>query len=188
VNSIYNYSSISIDFLVRSSNPFDNTGFILHQIDQFKFELASLVLALVSIYIRYGSVFWFTNKSLSFFITFIGIISSVVQLSQVYSFIYIFFTLDKHELSPTKIQLHTTALLIRNKLTLLFLYLILSLLVYLSATPAYVFSFLKYKEEYLAEEVRFVRAFKHLKVINQVCIKRFFLLNNLVITLIYFVD
>ncbi len=74
--------------------------------------------------------------------------------------------IDKHELSPSTSQLQDTTVLIRNKLTLLFVYLILSLLVYLSATPAYVFSFLKYKEEYLAEESRFVRAFKNLKVDN----------------------
>lgn len=52
-------------------------------------------------------------------------------------------------------------LLIRNKLTLLFLYFTLSMLVILSATPAYVFTFLKYKERFLIEESLYVRTFKH---------------------------
>lgn len=50
--------------------------------------------------------------------------------------------------------------LIRNKITLLFLYFFLSALVYLSATPAYVFSFLKYKERFMIEESLFSRAFQ----------------------------
>ncbi len=54
--------------------------------------------------------------------------------------------------------LYELPLLIRNKLTLLFLFFTLSTLVLLSATPAYVFTFLKYKERFLIEESLYARA------------------------------
>lgn len=182
----------------ESATTFDNTGFILKQLDLYKFEIASFGLASISIYIRYGAVFWFTNKSLSFLLTFIGLIAAVEQLFQVYSFVYIYHMLNEHELYLLVKQLvkaldyqiptlttfssnnfpqtstmplstvdissltntYDLPLLIRNRLTLLFLYFTLSILVYLSATPAYVFSFLKYKERFLIEESLYIREFR----------------------------
>lgn len=172
-----------------ATTAFQNIGFLLKQCELFKFEILSYALACSSLYIRYGSVFWFTNKSLSFLVTFIGLLAAVEQLLQVYSFIYIFQLLNDEELYQLIINLDyrlsviqsktasvsviTTQIpispygstgpsnvLIRNKITLLFLYFFLSAFVYLSATPAYVFSFLKYKERFMIEESLFSRAFK----------------------------
>lgn len=171
-----------------------NTFYLLDQIFNYKFELISICLAYISIYIRYGSVFWFTNKCLSFLITFIGFIATIEQLFQLYSFVYIYNQLNLNEqvswakyylkenstsveqtnnsvtflpLQTDQSFLHTFAasfeftFLIRNKITLLFLYFTLSVLVYLSATPAYVFAFLKYKERFLIEESLFIRTIQH---------------------------
>ena len=164
-----------------------NTFFISEQISNYKFELISICLAFISIYIRYGSVFWFTNKPLSFLITFIGFIAAVEQLFQLYSFVYIYDQLNLNEQiqwanyfmsengsffrtpEPLPVSNHGSFLssfaasfeftfLIKNKFTLLFLYFTLSMLVYLSATPAYVFSFLKYKERFAIEESLFLKA------------------------------
>jgi hypothetical protein len=52
------------------------TSFILVQFIEYKFEILSFGLACASLFIRYGAVYWFTNKSLSFLITFIGKIIS----------------------------------------------------------------------------------------------------------------
>lgn len=176
--------SIGLFYNGNDSSP--NTLYISQQISSFGFELISICLALICIYLRYGSVFWFTSKPLSFLITFIGFIASIEQIFQLYSFVYIFDQLNLNE----KIQwanyflsennsffrmpeppfnnqgsfLGTFAasfeftFLIKNKFTLLFLYFTLSILVYLSATPAYVFSFLKYKERFAIEESLFLKA------------------------------
>lgn len=50
-------------------------------------------------------------------------------------------------------------LLIKSKVLLFFLYAMLSMLVYLCATPAYVFALLKYKERLMIEEALFLRTF-----------------------------
>lgn len=44
----------------------------LRQVDLYSVELVSLCLAYATLSIRYGSVFWYTNKTLSYIITFIG--------------------------------------------------------------------------------------------------------------------
>jgi hypothetical protein len=211
----------------QNTNLIYDTNFLLEQIDLYKLELASITIAMLTMFTRYGSTFWFTNKTLSFLITFIGLIASIEQLFQLYSFIYISNQIEFSYLykeikrvlflhtatttptsssskidliinqstlidsidvlmsasSPTwtslsemistdsnkliykliDMKLDTQqntdlTLLIRNKFTLLFLFIILSIFVYLSATPAYVFSYLKYKERFQIEESLFMRS------------------------------
>lgn len=55
-----------------SLTAFDNMGNLLNKSFVYRFELISLGLALGSMFLRYGSVFWFTNKALAFLVTFIG--------------------------------------------------------------------------------------------------------------------
>lgn len=190
--SIQANQSMSVFFNTDESNP--NIFYFIEQIIVYTFELISICLSFVSIYIRYGSVFWFTNKSLSFLITFIGFIGAIEQLLQLYSFIYIYNQLnlneniywlnyftsrgnltntnlsllnklssseviesDKHSFLATFTDSFEFTFLIKNKFTLFFLYFTLSFLVYLSATPAYVFAFLKYKERFIIEESLFNR-------------------------------
>ena len=64
---------------------------------------------------------------------------------------------DKHSFLATFTDSFEFTFLIKNKFTLFFLYFTLSFLVYLSATPAYVFAFLKYKERFIIEESLFNR-------------------------------
>lgn len=68
-----------------SLTAFDNMDTFLNQSFVYRFELISLGLALGSTFLRYGSVFWFTNKALAFLVTFIGKIldyeSSTVKYS-----------------------------------------------------------------------------------------------------------
>lgn len=56
----------------ESTTAFDNMDNIINQSFVYRFELISLGLALLSTFIRYGSVFWFTNKALAFLLTFVG--------------------------------------------------------------------------------------------------------------------
>ena len=127
---------------------------------EYRFEALSIILALISLFIRYGSVFWFTNKCLSLLITLIGFIASVEQVFQIYAFYYLY---DKLEIIMLNSEpgigpaSYIPPLLIANKYVLIFLYFILSGLVYLSATPAYVFAFLKYKERFMIEEALFIK-------------------------------
>ena len=85
VNSFSPYKSK----LKISAETIYDTSALLGDIDEFKFELISICLAIITMYMRYGSVFFFTNKTLSFLVTFIGFIAGVEQLMQLYSFRYI---------------------------------------------------------------------------------------------------
>ena len=159
LNVFLNLSSSLVDKMPVDQ---DLTYVIWNECLAYKFELISYGLACVTIYIRYGAVYWFTNKSLSFLITFIGFIGSAEQLFQIYGFIFLFKGISRAETSTVSVV--SANLLIRNKLTLLFLYFTLSMLVYLSATPAYVLTFLKYRERFLIEEALFVRTFRNRRV------------------------
>ena len=205
LKSKYVYSSAP-----KSADIIYDSTLLLNEIYGFSFELISISLALASIYIRYGSVFWFTNKTLSFLITFIGFMASVEQILQLYSFIYISKQIMLSSLSKKTVSLviqtmsantnpNSTYLfdlllnqtlpksynlnmnennklnylrtieglvetnsdlsqLIRTRYILFFLYFILLVFVYLTATPAYVFAYLKYKERFLIEESLFIRS------------------------------
>lgn len=82
-----------------------DTSSFFKEINEFRFELSSIILALISMYIRYGSVFWFTNKTLSFLITFIGFIGGCEQLMQLYSFRYISKQIEFRHLSKSVFDL-----------------------------------------------------------------------------------
>jgi hypothetical protein len=71
---------------------------LLNKLNDYQVEIVSLIAAMITMYIRHGSVYWFTNKTLSFLITFIGFIASIQQLFLLYSFSFIFRYLSVHEL------------------------------------------------------------------------------------------
>ena len=82
-----------------------DTSSFFNEINEFRFELSSIILAIISMYIRYGSVFWFTNKTLSFLVTFIGFIGGCEQLMQLYSFRYITKQIEFRHLSRSVFDL-----------------------------------------------------------------------------------
>jgi hypothetical protein len=82
-----------------------DTSLFYNEINEFKFELTSIILAIISMYIRYGSVFWFTNKTLSFIVTFIGFIGGCEQLMQLYAFRYISKQIEFRHLSRSVFNL-----------------------------------------------------------------------------------
>jgi hypothetical protein len=55
----------------------------------YKYEVASVAVALLTLCIKYGNVFWYTNKYLSFLVTFVCALASAQQLLQLYSFWFI---------------------------------------------------------------------------------------------------
>lgn len=169
----------------------EQTYFYL-QIQTYKFELISFCLAFLTISIRYGAVFWYTNKVLSYLITLVGLTCAVQQLMQLYTFVYIskqimvnqlansllnliytkMYRSDTEDLIP-KFNLYNNYYIINNKLKLLFLYSILSILVLLTLIPVYVFSYLKYKERFLIEESLFLRSIlNEPRKLNDLNIKR----------------
>ncbi len=82
-------------FILKPSNSNNSnqlmyeTWFLLEELNLYKLELISLACALLVMFTRYGSVFWHTNKFLAFLVTFIGLLASVQQIFQLYSFVYI---------------------------------------------------------------------------------------------------
>ena len=92
VHNLFKYKSKVASYYMKTLASNDlvyETSSFGAEIGEFKFELISIGLALVTMYIRYGSVFWFTNKTLSFLVTFIGFMGGIEQLMQLYSFVYL---------------------------------------------------------------------------------------------------
>jgi hypothetical protein len=149
----------------------------------YRYEIASVVLALLTICIKYGNVFWYTNKYLSFLVTFVFSLASVQQLLQLYSFWFIakqIYLLDliRHAQSGllndqrgvvnAPIAMHMTLggqrsllafnfLLIDSYTKLLFFYLLLNALCLFTATPVYAFAYSKYRERLRCEESMFIK-------------------------------
>lgn len=59
------------------------------QLGEYRYEVASVILALATLAIKYGNVFWYTNKTLSFLVTLVCSLAGLQQLVQIYSFWYL---------------------------------------------------------------------------------------------------
>ena len=152
-------STLNSSRIIETLLPYSST-FLSTQILTFRLEILSIAFALLSLFVRYASVFWFTNKFLALLISLIGLIASVQQLLQLYAFAFFYQQLDTRFFGSWKWSVIDSAsnqlpLLIISQPVLLFLHSTLSVLVCLSATPAYVFAFLKYKERLMSEEILF---------------------------------
>lgn len=65
---------------IPTVTPSFDKEYFARQIDTYSLELVSLCLAFATISIRYGSVFWYTNKTLSYIITFVGLVNHVFNI------------------------------------------------------------------------------------------------------------
>jgi hypothetical protein len=141
-------------------------SFLYAKLVEFKLEVLSLALAYVTLSARYGSVYWYTNKCLSYIIAVIGLFCTIEQLFQLYIFIYIskqiIYTnlsnlvqqkLKADDIGPASL----TTLIITEQYKLVLLYSFLSVSVATCLVPIYSFSYIKYKERFFIEETLFVR-------------------------------
>ena len=123
------------------------------------FEIINFLIAICLLYIRYSLVFWLANKTLTFLLSLLGLLTCIEQLFQIYSLFYLnlfyFFDNYQHDSTGVQIQLspHTSAdLLLKTKFSINFLYFLLSILLFFSLSPIYMFIYLKYREKYFSED------------------------------------
>ncbi|RMZ97703.1 tincar-like isoform X1 [Brachionus plicatilis] len=158
-----NFTQCLIDILVmlkseNSAETLFQNPFLVHILTKFKLELISITLAYLSISIRYGSVFWYTNKTLAYAISSIGLFNMIEQLFQ----LYILFYISRQNLlgslfRVTMVEHSHQTLFINDQFKLYLLFSFLSLSIVSSLIPIYSFSYLKYKERFLIEENLFIR-------------------------------
>ncbi|CAF0778225.1 unnamed protein product [Brachionus calyciflorus] len=162
------FIDIFLKYKTETSGEFTfEKSYIYEKFLEFKFEIVSIGLAYLTLSIRYGAVFWYTNKTLSYLISLVGLICTIEQLFQLYIFIYIskqiiFAKLSnlitaKLNLQSVNFGIFNITLIIDDEYKLILLYSFLSLAVLLSLIPIYSFSYLKYKERFFLEETLFVR-------------------------------
>lgn len=168
-----NLTQCLIDILInlKSDNQTENwfeNSFLIEKLNKYKLEFVSIILAYITISIRYGSVFWYTNKTLAYAISSIGVFNALEQLFQLYIFFYIskqnilnnLFEFCQEQVSVAIAEYgpigHQT-LFINDQIKLCIFYSILSLSVISSLVPIYSFSYLKYKERFLIEENLFIK-------------------------------
>ena len=143
------------------SNSLNLTNFLNENL----FEIINFLIAICLLYIRYSLVFWLANKTLTFLLSLLGLLTCVEQLFQIYSLFYLnifyFFDNYQHQLynnnnknDETMMMQHGANLLLKTKFSINFLYFLLAILVYFSLTPIYLFIYMKYREKYFSEDYR----------------------------------
>ena len=123
------------------------------------FEIINFLIAICLLYIRYSLVFWLANKTLTFLLSFLGLLTCAEQLFQIYCLYYLnlynFFDIyHQYDESQHQQQFIGLDLLLVTKFSINFLYFLLAILVYFSLTPIYVFIYMKYREKYFYEDFK----------------------------------
>jgi hypothetical protein len=172
LNSLLNTTSHDLMF---------DKSLLNQQLINYRYEILSVALAFLTMSIRYGNVFWYSNKSLSFLITFIFFLCTLQQLLQLYSFWFLskqIYLIDYLKLNHESLIINERnvlfssskgsssvmnlfnfrSLLIDQHLKLLLLYVILFVFVLFTAMPAYAFAYLKYRERFMIEEHLFMKS------------------------------
>jgi hypothetical protein len=159
-NSESNKTSIIMLICPFNGVDYDNLNLTRFLNDNL-FEVINFLFAICLLYIRYSLVFWLANKTLTFLLSLLGLITCIEQLFQIYSLFYLnlFFFFDNYQqqndVQFQLIQPHSSVdLLLKTKFSINFLYFLLAILVFFSLTPIYMFIYLKYREKYFSEDYK----------------------------------